>query len=173
MASEKNKLLKHTKNREKMRKLQKVIRKKSFVSAEMRYNKERGIYILKFTIGNEVGYMARSEMNMAVGKRVRNIRRILNLSSEEMADKLEVTMGHFQKLERGEHAFSLERLQMLRENYGVDLNYLIAGESREEEFMKEWMEKTPQELFFLSHQLVDACEKIYRTRNGEKEEKND
>ena len=57
-------------------------------------------------------------INILLGRRLRKIRKILGVSSEDMAEALEVSVGHFQKLERGDHAFSLERLKVLREQIG-------------------------------------------------------
>ncbi|MCI8364132.1 MAG: helix-turn-helix domain-containing protein, partial [Eubacterium sp.] len=38
-------------------------------------------------------------INILLGRRLRKIRKILGVSSEDMAEALEVSVGHFQKLE--------------------------------------------------------------------------
>ena len=45
--------------------------------------------------------------NEQVGKRLRHLRCIMDISVSEMADSLGVTTGHFRKWERGDHAISL------------------------------------------------------------------
>lgn len=103
-------------------------------------------------------------INIVVGRRLRRIRKMLNLSSEDMAETLELSVGHFQKLERGDHAFSLIRLKALREIYGIDLNYLITGRSKEEDIARDLIYGTPEETFYFFHQLLDSCERTYMMR---------
>lgn len=112
-------------------------------------------------------------MNIVVGRRLRKIRKMLGVSSEEMAETLELSPGHFQKLERGDHAFSLERLKALQEVYGIDLNYLIAGRSKEEDIARELVCGTPKETFYLLHRLLESCEKTYQRSVMEEREKGD
>lgn len=112
--------------------------------------------------------------NIVVGRRLRKIRKMLGISSEEMAEALELSTGHFQKLERGEHAFGLMRMNTLHEKYGIDLNYLITGSKREEDIAKDIVCGTPEERFYFMHQLLDSCKQIYamrRTEEGEKDDK--
>lgn len=112
-------------------------------------------------------------INIVVGRRLRKIRKMLDISSEEMAETLELSAGHFQKLERGDHAFSLERLKAMREVYGIDLNYLITGRSKEEDIARDLVCGTPEETFYLLHQLLNSCERTYMmrvTKEGEKDE---
>ncbi len=108
-------------------------------------------------------------INILLGRRLRKIRKILGVSSEDMAEALEVSVGHFQKLERGDHAFSLERLKVLREHYGIDLNYLVTGRSKEEDIARDLIYGTPEETFYFMHQLLDSCERMYLRRVSEEE----
>lgn len=113
----------------------------------------------------------KAKINVLLGGRLRKIRKILDVSSEDMAEVLDVSIGHFQKLERGDHAFSLERLLILREEYGIDLNYLITGRSKENDLARDLIYGTPEEVFCFFHQLLDSCETIYLKRILEKGEK--
>jgi Predicted transcriptional regulator with C-terminal CBS domains len=124
----------------------------------------------------KIEYVQRREVTMKVminillGRRLRKIRKILGVSSEDMAEALEVSVGHFQKLERGDHAFSLERLKVLREHYGIDLNYLVTGRSKEEDIARDLIYGTPEETFYFMHQLLDSCERMYLRRISEEGE---
>jgi len=102
--------------------------------------------------------------NEQVGKRLRHLRCIMDISVSDMADSLGVTTGHFRKWERGDHAISLVGLNMLHRQYGMDLNYLITGKVREHDFANALFEMTPEELFFMMRQLLDNCEEIYKER---------
>lgn len=112
-------------------------------------------------------------VNIAVGKRLRKIRKMLDVSSEDMAEALELSVGHFQKLERGEHSFSMVHLKMIREMYGVDLNYLITGRSKEEDIARDLVYGTPEEMFYFFHQLLDSCEQTYQLRREQEEQDGD
>lgn len=111
--------------------------------------------------------------NVQVGKRLRQIRRMLDVSQEDMAEAMNISVGHFQKLERGDHAFSLSYLEVLHEKYGIDLNYLISGQIREQDIARELVCGAPQDVFYCLHQLLASCEEIYNMSHiEEKEEKN-
>ncbi|MCM1245172.1 MAG: helix-turn-helix domain-containing protein [Roseburia sp.] len=114
-----------------------------------------------------------TRVNSMVGKRLRKIRNMLDISSEEMAETLELSLGHFHKLERGEHGLSIVRLKMLREIYGIDLNYLITGRSKEEDIARDLIYGTPEETFYFLHQLLDSCERTYLMRAGNEGDGND
>lgn len=115
----------------------------------------------------------KTRINHMVGRRLRKIRNMLDISCEEMAETLELSLGHFQKLERGEHALSPVRLKVLRETYGIDLNYLITGRSREEDIARDLIYGTPEETFYFLHQLLDSCERAYLMRMEDRGDRND
>lgn len=100
-------------------------------------------------------------INGKIGRRLRGVRQMLGVRGKEMADSLGLTVGHYRKLERGEHAISLPLLIMLNAQYGIDLNYLITGKSREEDLARDLAGGNPEEVFFLLHRLLDSCEKVY------------
>ena len=104
--------------------------------------------------------------NAQGGERLRHLRCVMDISTTEMADSLGVTTGHFRKWERGQHAISLEALYILHRQYGMDLNYLITGMAREQDLVSAFFDMTPEEIFFMMHQLLENCEKMYRERKG-------
>lgn len=112
----------------------------------------------------------RVRINVVIGNRLRKIRKMLDISSDDMAETMNLSVGHFQKLERGDHALSLTCLKVLREKYGVDLNYLITGRSREEDIARDLIDGTPEEIFYFMHQLLDSCERLHSMRISKGEE---
>ncbi len=108
--------------------------------------------------------------NRVLGRRLRKARKMMNISSEEMAEVLHLSTGHYRKLERGEHAISLACLQVLHEEYGFDLNYIITGHAREEDVARDLVNSTPEEVFYYMHQLLESCERVYATYCKEREE---
>ena len=109
-------------------------------------------------------------VNSSVGKRIRRIREMFGIKVVEMADSLEISEGHYRKLERGDHAVGLNILIRLHELYGVDLNYLISGRAREEDIARDMVRGKPEELFYLLHRLLDSCEKEYMIYNREEDQ---
>ena len=57
---------------------------------------------------------------------------------------------------------------MLHRLYGMDLNYLITGKVREQDFANALFEMTPEEVFFMMRQILENCEEIYRERKEQK-----
>lgn len=106
--------------------------------------------------------------NRVLGKRLRSARKMMNITSEEMAEVLQLSAGHYRKLERGEHAISLACLQVLHEEYGLDLNYIITGHAREEDVARDLVRSTPEEVFYYMHQLLESCQRAYASYQEEK-----
>ena len=100
-------------------------------------------------------------VNGRIGRRLRRVRLMLGIKVKDMAESLDLTVGHYRKLERGEHAINLSLLILLHGKYGIDLNYLITGRATEEDLARDLVCGNPEEVFFLLHRLLDSCERIY------------
>lgn len=94
---------------------------------------------------------------------------MMDVSSEEMAEMMDISVGHYLKLERGEHAMSLACLQVLHEQFGIDLNYMITGRSREEDIARDLIYSKPEEIFYYMHQLLTSCEQAYQAIHQKQE----
>lgn len=68
-----------------------------------------------------------SKLNNQIGERLQRARENLGCTQEIFAESLDVAPVHYQRLERGEYALTLDKMVVLHEKYGVDLNYLITG----------------------------------------------
>lgn len=68
-----------------------------------------------------------NKLNMKIGERLQSARENLGYTQEMFAEALNVEVVHYQRLERGEYALTLDKMVVLHEKYGIDLNYLIAG----------------------------------------------
>ena len=97
-------------------------------------------------------------VNRLVGRRLRKIREMLEIKVMDMAASLDLSVGYYRKLERGDHAISLPLLILLHDRYGIDLNYLITGKAREEDVARDLVCGKPEEMFYLLHRLLDAWE---------------
>lgn len=112
-------------------------------------------------------------VNAVVGRRLKRIRKMLDVTVADMSETLDLSVGHYRKLERGDHAISLSTLVLLHERYGIDLNYLLTGRAREEDIARDMVYGKPEEIFYFLHHLLDSCEKTYMMHLLEGEEDGD
>lgn len=71
--------------------------------------------------------MERKDINLQIGKRLREARINLNRKKPEFAETLDLTEEHYRKLEAGKTRISADKLFILHEKYGIDPTYLITG----------------------------------------------
>lgn len=74
------------------------------------------------------GGRRKEELLREIGNRLRQIRLEKNWTQDRMAECLGITKAFYGKIERGESSIALEKLVLLNETMGIDLNYLITGE---------------------------------------------
>lgn len=66
-----------------------------------------------------------------IGRRIRELREILNLKQTEFAKSLNIAQPYLSVLENGErNSFTIEILLKLVEKYNVNINWLLTGEGR-------------------------------------------
>lgn len=63
-----------------------------------------------------------------IGARLRGLREVLDIPAQEVADLCNITLEHYEKIERGEADPSVFRLQKISRRYGIDLDVLMFGE---------------------------------------------
>ena len=64
-----------------------------------------------------------------IGKKLKELRMKLQLTQQEFANKLYWDVSSYQKIERGKTLMTLDKAVQLHREYGVDLNYFIAGDT--------------------------------------------
>lgn len=67
------------------------------------------------------------DFRIAMGKRMKEKRKLLHFTQEYMAEKLDISIKHYGGVERGSAGLSLENLIEVSEILGVGLDYLIKG----------------------------------------------
>lgn len=83
---------------------------------------------------------------VALGKRVREARKALNLTQEEASERCDITSSYYGNLERGDKKMSVETLVKLSEGLGVSVDSLLYGdESREKKFLSDVLAKVKRE----------------------------
>lgn len=71
--------------------------------------------------------MTRQDINLQVGRRLREARLNLNIKKAEFAEVLEVSEEHYRKLEAGKTGLSADKMYILHTRYDIDPTYLITG----------------------------------------------
>ena len=61
------------------------------------------------------------------GKRIRNEREKLGMTQEELADDLNISHGHLNKIEKGKEGCSIDLLLELADYFGVSTDFLLVG----------------------------------------------
>ena len=61
------------------------------------------------------------------GKRIRNEREKLGMTQEELADDLNISHGHLNKIEKGKEGCSIDLLLELSDFFGVSTDFLLVG----------------------------------------------
>ncbi|MBD5549141.1 MAG: helix-turn-helix transcriptional regulator [Lachnospiraceae bacterium] len=63
-----------------------------------------------------------------MGERMKQQRKLLHMTQEQIAEKLNVSVKHYGGVERGNAGLSIENLIIVSDILGIDLDYLIRGE---------------------------------------------
>lgn len=63
----------------------------------------------------------------AMGERLRTQRKLHNLTQEQLAEQLDISIKHYSEAERGITGLSVENLLKVSELLGISLDYLLKG----------------------------------------------
>ncbi len=104
------------------------------------------------------------DYKIKMGIRLKTKRKLLKLTQEQMAEKLNISVKHYGSVERGQTGLSIENLIEVCNILGTDLNYLILGECEEKdcfpEKVKELYFSCPKEKRPLLIELMEIALKL-------------
>ncbi len=105
------------------------------------------------------------EFRKDIGKRIKEKRKALNYTQEEIAEKLGISIKHFGNVERGLAGLSLENFVLLTNILGVDMNYLVgrglSDNSNVPEIWQEFYLKCPETKRTYLMEIVKSILNIY------------
>ena len=107
--------------------------------------------------------MKMEDYKIAMGKRMKKQRKLLHMTQEQIAEKLNVSVKHYGEVERGNAGLSIENLILVSNILGIDLNYLIRGEDSIENIpsrMKEIYLNSPPDRRQRIMELLDIADKF-------------
>lgn len=65
------------------------------------------------------------DLNTSIGLKIAQLRKNNNLTQEQLAEKLDISIKHCSEVERGLSRFSLEKLIEISNFFDVSLDYLV------------------------------------------------
>lgn len=68
-----------------------------------------------------------NEYRKAMGERMKAQRKLMHLTQEQMAERLDISIKHYSEAERGIIGLSVENLIKVSEILGISLDYLLKG----------------------------------------------
>lgn len=71
------------------------------------------------------------QLNVQIGRRLREVRESNNYTQEEFAETLGVSIVHYRKLEGGKYRLQNENIVRLYHTYRIDPTFLLTGEKQE------------------------------------------
>lgn len=78
-----------------------------------------------------------TDYKIEMGKRMKLKRKELNLTQEKMAEMLDISIKHYSGVERGVAGLSIENLVQVSNILGLNLDYLIKGDTTKKELIPE------------------------------------
>ena len=100
-----------------------------------------------------------------MGIRMKQARKALHLTQEEMAEKLNLSVKHYGGVERGIAGFSLETLVEFCNLTNVSLDFIVKGDEMSKDFIPEKLKTLylnyPPEKRAMIIQLLDLIEQLH------------
>ena len=96
-----------------------------------------------------------------IGEKLKELRKKLNLTQQEFADKLYWDVSSYQKIESGKTLMTLDKAVQIHRDYDVDLNYFIANDPYDDDdilkqiFSNASREKSDKMIIRLLEYLID------------------
>lgn len=101
-----------------------------------------------------MGKEEKKELNGIIGRRLKQIRHERDLTQEQAAEALSISLAFYGRIERGQNGLTLERVIQLYEKLDIDPTYLLTGEKRQEIKLDIALNQCPREKRFDMEQLV-------------------
>lgn len=89
------------------------------------------------------------ELNTLIGARIAKLRKEHNMTQEQLAEKLDISIKHCSSVERGLSSLSLEKLIDVSKLFDVSLDFLVKGNSKSDFSLEQIWSTLPQSITFL------------------------
>lgn len=106
--------------------------------------------------------MKNNNLLLAMGRRLKARRKELNLTQQQTADALSLSLNFYGSIERGEKRMSLEKILLAFEKLDIDPTYLLTGTVHEKLVLSDLFSDCPKDKIFDMEQLVRYACNLYR-----------
>ena len=107
-----------------------------------------------------------TDYKIEMGLRLKEHRKALHLTQEQMAEKLNVSIKHYGGVERGVAGLSIENLIEVSNILGVDLDYLIKGSTSNHDILPNRIHEIylscPMEKRHLLLNILESSERLWQ-----------
>ena len=112
--------------------------------------------------------MEKKQYNGEIGKRLRVLRVIKGFTQDEMAEKLDISTRQYRRYESGDSVFQVKAFGLLGKIKGIDLQYLISGQTLNDKIVEWSFSRMPEEEY---QQNQNNVNKLQEYINSEKYDK--
>ena len=85
-------------------------------------------------------------INSSIGIKIANLRKAHNMTQEQFAEKLDISIKHCSSVERGISCLSLEKLVEVSKLFDVSLDFLIKEDVANTDFTNKVLSNLPQSI---------------------------
>ena len=106
-----------------------------------------------------------------IGRRIKTVRMEQNLTQEELADKIDVSVAFMSRVERGSGKINLKRLTQIAEILNVSPGYLLTGSNTtSKDYLREDFRQVLDKCTPKQQRLIYAISELVSKTNFEDEE---
>lgn len=85
-------------------------------------------------------------LNASIGSRIAQLRKNHNMTQEQLAEELDISIKHCSSVERGLSSLSLEKLIDVSYLFDVTLDYLVKGDSLNNDSIQNTLTSFPESI---------------------------
>lgn len=117
------------------------------------------ILLLRKTKGGMHMSVDRHELLILMGERLKRCRVDRQLTQEQFAELIQMSITYYGRIERGESGLSLEKIYLFSKKFDIDPTYLLTGLSNNKNFeYVRLLERCPKQKRYDLEQLIKyAC----------------
>lgn len=86
------------------------------------------------------------DFNTSIGSRIAKLRKEHNMTQEQLAERLDISIKHCSAVERGFSSLSLEKLIDVSKLFDVSIDYLVKGVSTDDYSIERILASLPQSI---------------------------
>lgn len=97
-----------------------------------------------------------------IGERISRQRNKLNLTQQDIYDKLDISQNHYSRVENGHIGISIEKLIQLSDILNISIDYILTGKipsDKKSDFEKKYNELSNKQQQYINQQ-IDSLKRL-------------